>query len=275
MDRYEAPGDLNERLEGLRIWKTCKGRERLEDCVWLACELPVGVSRVCSRIKEWGVSLERVRNYLEKQKKKQQCAAHVEQRWTDYLDAAANLGLDLSSDVIRFPKDLNAAHDERTKAWAQIQKLKDEEKFKARTQVLEEKYAFRMDGLLVVVPKRPQEIIDEGKKLKHCVGGYADRHFAGATTILFLRREKAPKKPLVTIEMDGNQIRQAHGYDDDRTSCTDNPSRTPIKELYKDFFAAWTKWLKRGSPRDKDGNPKIQKKSRGTAAPSPTERKAG
>lgn len=272
-----SPGDLDRRLEGMRIWKTGKGRDSLEDCVWLACEFQKGetVSRVRARMKEWGVSLERVRNYLLRQQKKQQSVEDVEQRWTDYLDAAANLGLDLSNDVIRFPKNLNAAHDERTKAWAQIQKLKEEEKHKARTKILENKYAFALDGLRIVVPKTPQEIIDEGKKLKHCVGGYADRHFAGSTVILFLRREAAPKKPLVTVEMGGNQIRQAHGYDDDRTSCPDNPDRTPIKELYKDFFATWTDWLKRGSPRDKDGKPKVNTKNRGPKAPAPTERKAG
>lgn len=273
----QAPGDLDRRLEGMRIWKTGKGREKLEDCVWLACELQMGktVSRVRARMKEWGVSLERVRNYLLRQQKKQQSVEEVEQRWTDYLDAAAKLGLDLSNEVIRFPKDLNAAHDERTKAWAQIQKLKEEEKYKARTKILENKYAFALDGLRIVVPKKPQEIIDEGKKLKHCVGGYVDRHFAGSTVILFLRREAAPKKPLVTVEMDGNQIRQAHGYDDDRTSCPDNPDRTPIQTLYKDFFGVWLSWLKKGSPRDKDGKPQIKKKNSGRQGAVPTKRKAG
>ena len=105
------------------------------------------------------------------------------------------------------------------------------------------------------------EIIDEGKTLHHCVGGYAPRHLTGSTTILFLRKAERPDVPLVTIEINGNNIIQAHGHSNEINPCPENPERIAPRILYKSFFTKWLNWLKKGSPRDKDGAPKIGKKS--------------
>ena len=96
--------------------------------------------------------------------------------------------------------------------------------------------------------------------MHHCVGGYADRHIKGKTTILFLRRQSQPKTPMVTIEMTGNRIIQIHGWDDERTPCKDNPKRKNPRVLYQDFLTVWTQWLEAGSRRDKDGKPKLPRK---------------
>ena len=93
----------------------------------------------------------------------------------------------------------------------------------------------------------------EGKKLEHCVGGYAARHMEGVLTILFLRQADRPNKPYVTIEMNGNQIRQIHGYRNDIGAA--DPGRR-----HKAFLDAWLKWLKAGSPRNADGSPRVAKK---------------
>ena len=92
------------------------------------------------------------------------------------------------------------------------------------------------------------------------MGGYASRHAAGSTTILFLRRENAPHTSLITIEIDGTNIRQAHGWKNEMEGCEDNPTAQPPQKLYAGFFEAWRDWLKRGSTRDKDGKPKMAKK---------------
>ena len=125
---------------------------------------------------------------------------------------------------------------------------------------LKKKYEFSYDGLCIVIPSGGEAIKLEGKTLHHCVGGYAQRHMDGVTTILFLRRAEHPEKPMVTIEMSGNNIKQIHGWDDERTICEENPNRTPCMELYADFLTVWLDWLKAGSKRDKKGNPIIPKK---------------
>lgn len=297
--RIQPPKDLSMRMEALQTWKIHKGRESLEDCIWEASEIcdKWQRDRVRKRMKALGLSLERVRNYLQKQQKARQSVSDVEQLWTDYLDAAEHLGLDLENEVIHFPKDLKKAHDERCGAWNRIQseeRRRREREATARRKVEEQKrhaeaveqakeklerwavkYNFNWGGLMIRMPKTAQEIIDEGKALKHCVGGYADRHMEGVSTILFLRREEEPDRPLVTVEMHGNEIRQAHGYRNECETCEDNPNRMRITELYADFFQVWTDWLKKGSPRDKDGKPKIDIKYSGRQGAVRIDRKAG
>lgn len=100
----------------------------------------------------------------------------------------------------------------------------------------------------------------EGQVLGHCVGGYAERHLNGVTTILFLRRSARPDEPYVTIEMDGNQIRQIHGYKNEREPCAANPGMVNPRALHRKFLAVWLKWLRDGSKRNEDGTPKLPKK---------------
>ena len=280
-------GDLADRLEALRLWKLRKGRDDFEDVLWEVCEMrnKKQLERVRARMTAFGVTLERVRHYLMHQQRAGQSVAGVEQLWTDYLDAAEHLGLDLNNDVIRFPRNLLAAHDERCATWAELQrqrKLEEdikraEEHRKAtveRYNKLRKQYEFVFAGLRIVIPTSPDEIIREGAALKHCVGGYATRHAEGKTTILFLRRTDQPEKSLVTIEMNGKQLRQAHGWKNEMEGSDENPGKLPPPELYGYFFEPWLDWVKRGSPRDKDGKPKMKKK-RGTENQSTTERKAG
>ena len=123
-----------------------------------------------------------------------------------------------------------------------------------------------MDGYLIRVPNNADEILDEGRKLKHCVGGYAKRHISGQTTILFMRQAKHPDKPWLTIEMDGNKLQQIHGYRNEGICTAEGRFAPDPREVYKDFIDAWLDWLKKGSRRDKDGRPKLPKNRKGAAA---------
>lgn len=76
--------------------------------------------------------------------------------------------------------------------------------------------------------------------LFHCVGGYAERHVNGKTTILFMRLAKEPEKRLVTIEVKGDTICQNYGYKDRR-----------VNEKEKEFIEKWIAWVRAGSRRPK------------------------
>ena len=98
------------------------------------------------------------------------------------------------------------------------------------------------------------------------MGGYADRHLNGKTTILFLRDRQSPGKSLVTMEMNGNKIVQIHGWDDERTACKANPKRKSPRELYAEFLGPWLAWLEAGSKRDKHGRPVMPKSKKAAGA---------
>lgn len=188
------------------------------------------------------------------------------QIYLDYLDAAEKIGLDLSNPIYLTPKELHRKHDSATNAWAAMQ---DKEKLKAyypRLKKLAQRYTYCDGTYFIRPPVSGEEIKREGQLLHHCVGGYADRHLNGATTILFLRDVKRPLKPLVTIEMSGNNIQQIYGWDDERTACPENPNRIPAKILYASILKPWLAWLKAGSKRDKRGLPrKTRQKEKKTA----------
>lgn len=174
--------------------------------------------------------------------------------WRDYITAAIKLDYDLSRRDVSMPKDLQRRHDQATAAvYLTENKEKSERYAKNRLPALRRKYEFTFDGLTIIVPKTGAEIIAEGKAMKHCVGGYADRHLLGKTTILFLRREEEPGKPFVTIEMNGEKLVQARGYMNDAGRKDTPQTRHP------EFFATWLDWLQAGSPRLADGTPIIQK----------------
>lgn len=65
-------------------------------------------------------------------------------------------------------------------------------RYRVRFERLTAQFSFSADGLCIAVPKGVQDIVREGRILKHCVGGYAGRHVDGKVTILFLRQRLHP-----------------------------------------------------------------------------------
>ena len=113
----------------------------------------------------------------------------------------------------------------------------------------DKQYCFSDGKFQVIVPHRVAEIIEEGKRQQHCVGGYAGRHMEGKLTICFLRLSAEPDKSLYTIEMHNKTLQQVQGHH----------NNTPLTPEAKAFFDIWLKWVKAGSKRDKNGVPVINK----------------
>ena len=174
--------------------------------------------------------------------------------WDDYLRAAQRLNYDLTRDDVRMPRNLSERHDAATRT---VSVEADKAKQKAYLRMypqLKQRYEYCESGLEIVVPTCAQDIVWEGKMLRHCVGGYAARHMEGQVSILFLRKEEEPSMPYVTIEMtvDNNprnlRMVQIHGYRNDRDTASP-------RETHKDFLDRWLEWVHEGSPRDDDGLP--------------------
>lgn len=180
--------------------------------------------------------------------------------YRDYLDAAYGLGRCLTHSRVLWPEDLQASHDRATAEWEAAQARREKQRRAASLKERRLKYEFELDGLRIILPATAAAIRREGKSLQHCVGGYAERHLNGTLTILFLRRSAWPNKPYVTIEMDGNRIRQIHGFRNEAAACAANPDRVSPRVLHGEFLDTWLRWLRAGSKRNEDGTPKLPRR---------------
>lgn len=191
-----------------------------------------GADTFCMLLKmclKYSLNYTKAINYIKKRKNKYKNSAI--QLWKDYLDMASRLSYDMKNDVVLYPKALQKSHDEASKIIALIIREEQAEKMKDITIRLKNKYSFEFGELAIVVPETMQEIIDEGKALEHCVGGYAERHAAGRLAILFVRYKSSLDKPLATMEVHGTNIHQVHGFRNDR----EKPLPSAVKEFVAEF----------------------------------------
>lgn len=259
-ERWLGDGKLELLRNYKRMKKSGKPAE-FEEIGAFQKALGVWSEKAVVRAAKSGVSLKRLGSYLHKERGGMSLI-DTANGWCDYIDAAVLLGLNLKNPVFAMPKDLQKHHDEATEKAGKILAAKRDkenaERERIRCRNLTKKYTFWNDRYLIRPPVGANEIVAEGKRLKHCVGGCADRHVNGDVTILFLRDKKRQGKPLVTIEMRRESIVQIHGWDDERTPCRENPKRESPRKLYRDFLDEWLAWLEAGSKRKK-GIPVIPK----------------
>ena len=172
--------------------------------------------------------------------------------WMDTLRSEEMLGSNTDHDHILMPTDLRARHDETAAMVAQLEKQREEELVKnygkVRFRQLKKQYEWTDGTLMIRVPTCAEEIENEGRLLRHCVAGYADRHIKGKTTILFLRWRDDPDTPYMTIEINGADIRQIHGYHNDLHTAKP-------RDIHGDLLDEWTAWIRKGSPRTSTGKP--------------------
>lgn len=127
----------------------------------------------------------------------------------DYLNMMEKIGTPVNEDTI-FPKDLKKAHDLATDKYNAIKHEKDNGQYSKRLKTLKS-LEFVSDGLMIIVPRRLEEILREGRELSHCVGSYVQSVAKGETTILFVRKAEDPDQPYYTIEFKENKVRQLRG----------------------------------------------------------------
>lgn len=211
----------------------------------------LSVERVSVMIKKYKLNVTHTFNYLEKIVNSEiekmckppytpQVYENIAIQWVDYLTFAKELKYDLTRDDVIYPKDLIEAHDQ---ANANLNIKRDEkafEKYKSRYETLKKKYEFSDDTYQIVIPTGVNDIIEEGRKLCHCVKGYAERHMEGKTTILFMRECSHLNARLITIEINNKTIIQNRG----------KSNRAPT-EQEQAFIDEWIAWVKAGSKRPK------------------------
>ena len=83
----------------------------------------------------------------------------------------------------------------------------------------------------ITIPKSTQAIIEEGRKLRHCVGVYVDKVIRREDMIYFLRKDK--NIPYVTIEVKDKKVTQIEGGLDNRYISKDSEEYKVIQEWAK------------------------------------------
>ncbi len=162
--------------------------------------------------------------------------------WRDYLDAAEKLGYDLKNEVVLFPKNLKEEHDKATAAVRYKANREMEEAAKKSLAKRRKKLNLEGEEYFIRIAENMSEIIEEGKTLKHCVGGYAERHMKDQTTILFIRKVDAPDTPLYTVEYRDDRVVQAYGF-----------KNTELPEDAKAFLDAWKETIKTNKKKEDVG----------------------
>ncbi len=281
----------NRDIQTAELYKRLKGRVPMVECAkWLSEDL--NIPKTFSAAKKWSLPPEKLMRYLDGNVG---CARYggmssldsALRFWEDYLTAAEAMGYQLHRENVLLPRNLGTAHDNATgqhraqleqeqrieRERREAQRCEDQRErdrliadtYAERKAKLEEKYGFELDGYIIRIPASGEEILNEGRKLQHCVGGYADRHIQGKTTILFMRKVKKPDEPWLTIEMNGNKLVQIHGFKNEGLHTTKGRFAPDPREVYREFLDTWLDWMEKGSRRDKKGNPKLPKK-KGAAA---------
>lgn len=146
----------------------------------------------------------------------------------DYLELCKKLNYDMKNSFVQYPADLQKAHDKAAHRLKHKADAKERRAFAAVYRNIAGQYEFEKDGMKIVYPSTPDDVISEGHLLHHCVGGYVERAANHECVILFLRHCNNETKPFYTIEVRGKQIIQVRGMK--------NCSATP--EVDK-FVKAW------------------------------------
>lgn len=245
----KAAGDLGlletlqfEEKEGY-VWKP-------EQEEWIADMLDREMKKRIKHLLEY-MTLQQLINRTEKYAKQEygekytqvyNWKEHVVQEYDDYLRMREMLGYDMKNSVFIYPRDLELVHDQMTReSNARHDELYIKKKNKEfpdiakRYESLCKKYQAAAEGYIIRPAKDAGEIILEGRKLHHCVGGdnYLSKHNKGTTAILFLRKEKTPNTPYITIEISGTKIYQWYGAHD----------KKPKQEFFDRLLADYTKQL--------------------------------
>ena len=150
--------------------------------------------------------------------------------YSDYLGFCEQLQYDLKNEFVLFPKNFKRAHDQANDLIKQHRVEQYDPQIAAMQKELKDRYQFKADGLIVLPPHSAREIVVEGQKLRHCVGGYAQSMAEKRTVILFIRQEAKRNKPFFTVEVQGDKIRQVRGSN----------NRAPIPEVTA-FLDKWKK----------------------------------
>ena len=135
----------------------------------------------------------------------------------DYRKILRDAGMAETEETL-WPRDLLAAHDRVAQFWAEHLKTSYQRGF---TDALVKYRGLEWtDGeLCIVLPRVEEDLVSEGKALRHCVGTYGRDHCSGRP-VFFVRHYRRPERSYYTLQINMNGVIpkeiQLHGYGNER-----------------------------------------------------------
>lgn len=146
---------------------------------------------------------------------------------TDYVTICDRM----NAPIEKYPKSLKLAHDIANKNLKIV--ISEIEAKEFENVVLSKEYkllAYKGKKYQVVTPKNAEDVINEGRKLHHCVGSYVNRIRKNETKICFMREIDSIDTPLITLEVRDGYLTQYRG---NCNRCPSNGEMEFIKEYAK------------------------------------------
>lgn len=92
-----------------------------------------------------------------------------------------------------------------TKKEYELRKIEyDNARIKANYEKHSKAFEFEYGNYIVVCPTTAQDLIDEGRNMHHCVGGYTNHIIQGSEYIVFIRKKDTPEQCYLTCEICNN-----------------------------------------------------------------------
>lgn len=228
--RYRGSGGQLPLMEFLDAWAEA-GNNGMDACLRIMKQTPCDLPRIARYIAKQEMNLRDAQHLLDTRRMAAQLFAPRE----------------LTQEEL-WPRNLAETHDRYDRMLWEQRQLADEEKRK----VLDGKFAEVIglygclewtDGeLCILLPKSANDLHHEGKILRHCVGGYSDRHISGSDTIFFVRHYRRPERSYYTLDIRMNtgvpSEVQLHGYGNERHGKYKEYSHRIPKKV-RDFVDRW------------------------------------
>lgn len=199
----------------------------------------------CEELYGFKLPIVRFLNYMQKQTEKS--IHYVNDYWRYCIDLYKEV-----PENIRYPKSIVMAHDKMMNLKKENESRILNEKI---SKIAENKKMLCFEDpethLLIRPAASHQELINEGKKLNHCVASYAKNVAEGKTLILFIRDIEKPDEPYFTLEFKKNKVEQNRG----RGNCA-------REERVVLFEKKWLEYLKTLKGEKKNGKQPITAQKR-------------
>ena len=221
--RVLRENDMPLTIQHIETWnryRKCGGSLGFLDLIYASARFGAGLGSALELMKDHpGEDLPRLERYMEKQG----LSARDIGLLTDTRRMLRNLygGRALSAEEL-WPRQLQAAHDNAAAMLATRNQREKAEKFAAGFARILDNFGQLQwnDGeLCIVLPQSNDDLIREGKVLRHCVGTYGNGHIDGTSVIFFVRHYRRPERPYYTLDINmqkrGKEV-QLHGYGNER-----------------------------------------------------------
>lgn len=237
-------------LEALQ-YEIQKGEKISQENLRYIADNKIDLNDLC--IDRTRLSVNKAINYLRRQTEENRMTAKVTlQYYRDYLNMAADRGMDLQDDIVRVNKRMLEFHNrylEEKNRQANEKRAKELNKkfpnIKKNYRKNKELYGFETEEYVFILPKEASDIMTEGQIQHHCVGAsdtYFKRMNEGTSFIAFMRRKSAPEIPYYTVEIKGTEIKQAYAAYD----------RQPDYGTVKKELSKWTQEIKKRMTKEQE-----------------------